>query len=214
METFRGNGCFTRGGNFRMQHFQAAMLLQQIEKLVHDTEIRRANADYLSEHLRQIPGIAPARLPEDSRAVWHLYPLRYDAHHFHGLSREKFVHALGAEGIPCSGGYSEQYLDGMFDEAISSRGYRRLWPAERLKAYRDSFRELPGNRHVCQTTVGCRRTSCWPSAAAWITLSTRSARSRHMPKPWRRHERSRSVSEASITTLPTARCLVCRVARP
>ena len=154
METFRGKGCFTRGGNFRMQHFQAAMLLQQIEKLVHDTEIRRANADYLSEHLRQIPGIAPARLPEGSRAVWHLFPLRYDAHQFHGLSREKFVHALGAEGIPCGGGYSEQYLDGMFDEAINSRGYRRLWPAERLKAYRDSFRELPGNRHVCQTTVG------------------------------------------------------------
>jgi 5-methylcytosine-specific restriction endonuclease McrA len=41
----------------------------------------------------------------------------------------------------------------MFDEAINSRGYRRLWPAKRLKAYRDSLRELPGNRQVCATTV-------------------------------------------------------------
>ncbi len=152
-ETFRGKGCFARGSNFRMQHFQAAMLLQQFDKLVRETEIRRANADYLAEHLRQIPGILPARLPEESRAVWHLFPLRYDAHQFHGLSREKFVHALSAEGIPCGGGYSEQYLDGMFDEAIASRGYRRLWPAERLKAYRESFGELAGNRRVCRTTV-------------------------------------------------------------
>ena len=42
----------------------------------------------------------------------------------------------------------------MLDEAINSRGYRRLWPAERLKAYRDSFQELKGNRQVCATTVG------------------------------------------------------------
>ena len=93
--TFHGNGCFTRGSNFRMQHFQAAMLLQQIDKLIQDTEIRRANADYLSDNLSQIPGITPARLPSDSRAVWHLYPLRYDAKHFSGLSRENFMKALG-----------------------------------------------------------------------------------------------------------------------
>ena len=41
----------------------------------------------------------------------------------------------------------------MLDEAINSRGYRRLWPAKRLKAYRDSFQELKGNRQVCTTTV-------------------------------------------------------------
>ena len=82
-----GKGCFTRGSNYRMQHFQAAMLLQQIEKLVKETEIRRANADYLGENLKQIPGITPARLPADSRAVWHLYPLRYDATQFSGLLR-------------------------------------------------------------------------------------------------------------------------------
>ena len=63
------------------------------------------------------------------------------------------MRALRAEGIPCSGGYSEQYFDGMFDEAISSRGFQRLWSEARLKAYRDSFRELKGNRQVCETTV-------------------------------------------------------------
>lgn len=151
--TFRGSGSFTRGSNFRMQHMQAVMLLQQFDKLQQETKIRQANADYLSANLREIPGIAPVVLPENSRAVWHLYPLRYDPERFNGLSRDQFLRALRAEGIPCSGGYSEQYFDGMFDEAISSRGFRRLWSDERLKVYRDSFRELKGNRQVCETTV-------------------------------------------------------------
>ena len=63
-------------------------------------------------------------------------------------------HALGAEGVPCGGGYAEQYNDGMLDEAINSPGYKRLWSAERLKAYRESFKELKGNAQVCATTVG------------------------------------------------------------
>jgi dTDP-4-amino-4,6-dideoxygalactose transaminase len=150
---FQGKGLFTRGGNFRMQHFQAVMLIQQLEKLVKETEVRRQNADYLAANLKQIPGITPVRLPANSRAVWHLFPLRYDAQAFCGMPRDKFMAALSAEGIPCSGGYSEQYFDGIFDEVINSRGYQRLWPAKRLKAYRESFKDLKGNRQVCNTTV-------------------------------------------------------------
>jgi len=40
-------------------------------------------------------------------------------------------------------------------EALHARGFgkARLWGAERLKAYRDSFQELKGNKQVCETTV-------------------------------------------------------------
>jgi len=152
--TFRGSGCFSRGTNCRMTHYQAAMLLQQIDKLVAETERRRASADHLTAGLKQIPGIQPVRLPENSRAVWHLYAFRYDAAQFHGLPRGTFIRALGAEGIPCGGGYHEQYFDGILDEAINSRGFKRLFSAERLKAYRDSLQELKGNKQVCETTVG------------------------------------------------------------
>ncbi len=92
-------------------------------------------------------------MPENSRAVWHLYPFRYDAQHFNGLTRDKFLKALNAEGIPSSGGYHEQYFDGLLDEAINSRGFKRLFSAERLKAWRESFQELKGNRQVCATAV-------------------------------------------------------------
>jgi len=136
-----------------MQHYQAAMLVQQLDKLVQDTSRRRENADRLTASLKEIPGIQPVRLPGNSRAVWHLYPFRYDAAKFQGLPRDKFIRAMRAEGIPCSTGYQEQYFDGLLDEAINSRGFKRLFSAARLKAYRDSFQELKGNRQVCDTTV-------------------------------------------------------------
>ncbi len=151
--TFKGSGCFSRGTNCRMTHYQAAMLLQQFDKLVTDTERRQQNADHLTAGLEEIPGIQPVRLPENSRAVWHLYAFRYDADQFHGLPRNSFIRALRAEGIPAGGGYREQYYDGLLDEATGARGFKRLFTAERLKAYRDSFQELKGNKQVCETTV-------------------------------------------------------------
>ena len=156
--TNQGTGSFTRGNNYRMTQAQAVILLQQLDKLRAETAVRRANADYLGAALREIPGITPVRLPENSRAVWHLYPFRYDAEKFNGLARDKFIKALNAEDIPCSSGYHEQYNDGLIDEAINSRGFKRLWSSARLKAYRDSFQELKGNRQVCATTVAIPQT--------------------------------------------------------
>ena len=127
------------------------------DKLVTDTAHRQENAGHLTAGLKEIPGIQPARLPENSRAVWHLYAFRYDAAQFHGLPRNNFIKALRAEGVPC-GGYHEQYNDGLLDEAIASRGFQRLFSAERLKAYRDSFLELKGNKQVCETNVGVFQT--------------------------------------------------------
>ncbi len=157
--TFQGSGCFTRGSNYRMTALSRPRCsCSRSRSWSRTPRPRRANADYLTAGLKQIPGIQPARLPENSRAVWHLYPFRYDAAQFNGLPRDKFIQALGAEGIPCGGGYSEQYFDGLLDEAITSRGFKRLFSAERLKAYRDSFQELKGNKQVCETTVGISQT--------------------------------------------------------
>ena len=155
---FKGNGCFTRGGNFRMTQFQGALLLRQFDKLVTETARRRESADYLNAELAKIPGITPARLPANSRGVYHLYPFRYDASRFHGLPRESFLRALNAEGVSGHAVYKEQYFDGLLDETIRSRGYQRLFSAQRLKAYRDSFHDLKGNREVCATAVGLPQT--------------------------------------------------------
>ena len=147
------NQYFTRGSNRRMQQVQAVMLIQQIDKLKRDTEVRQKNAEYLLQQLADIPGIKPVRLPAQSKPVWHLFPFRYDAEGFNGLTRDKFMQALRAEGIPCYTGYHEQYFDGLIDEALNSRGYKRLFSDQRLKQYRDSLHELKGNKLVCETVV-------------------------------------------------------------
>ncbi len=116
-----------RGSNFRMKHYQAAILIAQFDKLQQETEHRWANADYLSAGLKQIPGTEPIELPENSRSAWYCYAFRYDAAQFNSLPRSKFMRAMQAEGIPCSAGYSEQYFDGAIDEAIGSRGFQRLF---------------------------------------------------------------------------------------
>lgn len=144
---------FTRGSNRRMQQVQAVMLIQQMSKLKKETEVRRKNADYLMQNLEDVPGIKPVRVPENSKPVWHFFPFRYDAAEFNGLTRDKFMQALRAEGIPCSAGYHEQYFDGLIDEALNSRGYKRLFSEKRLQQYRDSLSELKGNKLVCETVV-------------------------------------------------------------
>ena len=143
----------TRGSNRRMQQVQAVMLIQQLEKLKQDTQQRQQNADFLIDSLSPIRGVQPPRLPADSKAVWHRFPLRYDAQAFNGLPIEGFIKAMSAEGVPCYRGYHEQYFDGLIDEAITSKGYKRLFSEKRLKAYRDSLHELKGNKQVCETTV-------------------------------------------------------------
>jgi dTDP-4-amino-4,6-dideoxygalactose transaminase len=144
---------FTRGSNRRMQQVSAAMLIQQIAKLKKETEIRQSNAAYLAEKLSTVPGIQSAKRPQDSKAVWHLFPVLYDAAQFNDLPREQFVRALRAEGIPSSTGYHEQYFDGLLDEAINSRGYKRLYSEQRLNEYRASLHELKGNKKVCENVV-------------------------------------------------------------
>jgi len=63
------------------------------------------------------------------------------------------------EGIPCGTGYSGQYFDGALDEVIASRGFKRLFSPERLKAYRNTLQELKGNKQACETSVTMYQTA-------------------------------------------------------
>ena len=149
MGRFQGSGFFTRGSNFRLTQFQGVLLLRQIEKLVAETARRREAADYLNARLGAIPGITPVRVPAESRGVYHLYPVRYDARQFAGLGRDAFLRALAADGVPGSGVYHEQYFHRLPDEAIPSRGFQRTLPLERHKASRARVRALCATRaHV------------------------------------------------------------------
>jgi dTDP-4-amino-4,6-dideoxygalactose transaminase len=105
------------GFNYRMTEFQAAILLAQLERLPEQTNLRVARAERLSEGLSRIPGISLLR--KDGRlkvqAIYQ-YVFKYDAEAFGGASRDRFVAALEAEGIPSDGLFYEPiYRSALFN---------------------------------------------------------------------------------------------------
>jgi dTDP-4-amino-4,6-dideoxygalactose transaminase len=142
------------GGNKRMMEFQAVILLSQIKRAKKDFNKRLQNALYLDSKLKSIPGIFPYKLTDGAtKSAYHIYPFRYKKEHFDNLPREEFLAALQAEGIPCSSGYEAQYHDGFMDEVLNSRGFKRLFPVQRLKRYREELHELPDNDQLTSEAV-------------------------------------------------------------
>lgn len=94
------------GSNLRLTEFQAAILLAQLKRLEAQTLRRQENATILDAALTHIPGIRTLR-PDVrmTRRSYHFYPFRLDLERL-GLSRERFVQALSAEGVPVSVGYT------------------------------------------------------------------------------------------------------------
>ena len=102
------------GSNYRISEFHAALLLHQLERLEAQTTRRTENAALLTSLLRDIEGITP--MSKDARTTthaYHLYIFRYQAEST-GLSRDRFIEGLCAEGIPCSSGYRPLYGEAAF----------------------------------------------------------------------------------------------------
>ena len=114
------------GGNHRMTDFTAAILLCQLKRVREQTDIREQNAAMLSRTLSRVEGIEPVtRLPQATRASWHIYSARYAPDEFEGVPRERFLQALRAEGVPASGGYTEPvYRNPVFQNDWKAGSYR------------------------------------------------------------------------------------------
>jgi len=148
------NGYPFRGGNMRMMEIQAVILMNQMNRIKADADKRLENALYLDSRLKNIPGIIPYKLSDGAdRSAYHLYPFRYKKEHFDDLSREKFLKAFTAEGITCAKGYGPQYNDGVIEEALNSRGYKRLFSEQRLNSYREELKNLPDNDQLTEEAV-------------------------------------------------------------
>lgn len=148
----------TRGANLRLTDFQAAVLLSQMRRVEAQAQRRSENAAYLTQILREIPGIRPAKMYEGCTLnAYHLYMLRYDPGAFAGLPRSKFLAALSAEGIPCSAGYAPLNTDPLVQNALQSRAYQRIYPPELLRNWAERTR-CPQNDRLCQEAVWLTQT--------------------------------------------------------
>jgi len=135
------------GSNHRMTEFQAAVLTEQFKRFKKQDEIRQRNGKHLEQELAKIPGIEPRkRYSEKTRFTYVAFEMDYDKKYFDNVPASRFAEALRAEGIPASGRarrYSNGcHKEGMLEEHINSRGFRKSFSQARLKKYRESL-ELP-----------------------------------------------------------------------
>jgi dTDP-4-amino-4,6-dideoxygalactose transaminase len=141
------------GANLRMTEFQAALLLAQMTRIEVQARTRTDNARYLTSLLKEIPGIAPARMYDGcTRNAYHLYMFRYDKTRFDNVPRAVFLKALAAEGIPAASGYTPLNKQPFLKNALATRGYQRLFPEKILAEWEERTR-CPMNDRLCEEAV-------------------------------------------------------------
>lgn len=158
-----GNGHFDHGGHFtanganlRLTEFQGALLTQQLRRLEQQSRRREQNAAYLDSLLADVDGVTPKKkLSGTTRHGYHLYVFDYDPAAFAGMTKDQFRAALGAEGIPVSGGYRATNKMPWVEQMLQARGFQRIYGQSRLNRWREE-NHLPANDRMLDTT-------CWLS---------------------------------------------------
>jgi dTDP-4-amino-4,6-dideoxygalactose transaminase len=147
------------GTKCRMAEYQASILITQMENFNAECRRRSENAVYLTEKLKQIPGIVPRKdYPQVTRTAFYYYGFRYKKEQFDGLSRQKFIKALGAEGVHASHGLGviegkPMNKEGCVEDALKSKAYRMIYPQEKLASY-SADNECPESDRLVEETVG------------------------------------------------------------
>jgi dTDP-4-amino-4,6-dideoxygalactose transaminase len=154
-----GEGHVILGTKCRMAEYQASILMTQMETFDAECRRRSENAVYLTEKLKQIPGIVPRKdYPQVTRTAFYYYGFRYKKEQFNGLTRAKFIAALGAEGIRASDGLGviegkPMNKEGCIEDAFKSKAYQKIYPKQKLANYQ-AANECPESDRLVEETVG------------------------------------------------------------
>lgn len=148
-------GAVIIGTKLRITEYQAAIGLAQLKRFEAQTTKRNDNAAYLSSQIRKTPGIVPYKFNQKvTRAAFHLFPFRYKKEEFKGLSRDRFIEALAAEGIPASSGYTPLNKQPYLADAFKSKNFRLMYPPESLDYGRYmEGNQCPLNDRLCEEAV-------------------------------------------------------------
>ncbi len=139
------------GPKYRMNEFEAAVLLGQMSGVQERFARRNENARYLTSMLKDVPGIVPQKLyPGTASGSFYLYATTYLKEHFNGAERSRFLKALSAEGISLSpyialGLHREPWIE----HILSSKVYKKMFSEKRLQRYREET-VCPNCDKVCE----------------------------------------------------------------
>ncbi len=142
------------GPKYRMNEFEAAVLLGQLPG-VHERFARRnANANHLTSRLKDVPGITPQKLYEGTtNGSFYLYPMTYRKEYFNDADRSKFLKAVAAEGVSLSP-YIKQGLhkEPWVEHILNTKVYQKMYSKKRLREYREQ-NNCPNCDKVCREMV-------------------------------------------------------------
>lgn len=103
------------GWGYRMTELEAALGIEQLKKLDGANKIRKNLAYGLTEKLNMIDGLSHVKKSYVEHVYW-FYAFSFNESKI-GISREQFVSALNAEGIPFGQGYVKPlYLNPIYHE--------------------------------------------------------------------------------------------------
>jgi dTDP-4-amino-4,6-dideoxygalactose transaminase len=116
------------GWNYRMTEISAALGIVQLKKLDMLNKMRIGLANYLIKKISKFEGFTPQLTKPSLTNVYYVVAFKYDEDKI-GISRDLFVKALNAEGIPFSLGYVPPlYWSPIYQE---KKGFGRTnWPFE------------------------------------------------------------------------------------
>jgi dTDP-4-amino-4,6-dideoxygalactose transaminase len=130
------------GPKYRMNEFEAALLLPQLDTLKERHDKRNENAWYMRGKLRDFPGITSQKLYEGTgTSAWWLYMASYKKEKFNNAGRDNFIKALNAEGVKASSyiKYGFHKSEVIQNHILDLKVYKKFYSAERLKKYRDEL---------------------------------------------------------------------------
>jgi len=139
------------GPKYRMNEFEAAVLLGQWDGVQERCTKRNENAARLTHRLKDVPGMRPQKLYEGTtRGSFYLYSMSYLKEHLNDVPRETFLKALRAEGVSLSpyirnGLHREPWIEHILDQPV----YKKMYSKKRLKQYREQC-ECPKCDQVCE----------------------------------------------------------------
>ena len=141
----------TIGPKYRMNEFEAAVLLGQFPTVMERHAIRNKNAKYLTSKIKDIPGIHSQKLYEGTGdGSYYLYAMNYDKKLYNGVHRSKFLKAMAAEGVSLSpyiknGLHKEPWVDNIIDRRV----YKAMYTPQRLQQFKEEM-QCPNCDTVCE----------------------------------------------------------------
>lgn len=142
---------FIYGSNYRLSEWQGAVLHAQLQRLDEQTKRRHRNARLLDRLLEKIPGITPQELDERcTRNGQYAYIFHVNKKEFAGISTDRFIEAMNAEGIPNQASYPPLHELHMF----RSGEYRKRLAGKQAKE-KHAFltKKFPATRKAAWETV-------------------------------------------------------------